>query len=274
MRVPAAPLPGLAVRRASSLGLFLCSFLVSAIALSPTITPVIGFQGPPLDRRSCWKQVLSSSTTCSATAAFFTASLYTRPARAASHARVKKQPGLEYLEPLYELQLSIQALSDGVKEPTRWPSVQERLDRFFGGGLFSERNFYGGLAVQYLNQIEYDTNAELKEYIRLDREARFTYMEDALNSLETLRDALSGSRPDDPPRETASVTNAASDAMAAIDRWFALVPEPDRRAVADLYTSARQVDQNRDGRLDPDELANMEESTRELWKRRIKVAGG
>src|SRR3569832_104764 len=74
------------------------------------------------------------------------------PVLAASQARVKKQPGIEYLEPIYELQLSIQSLSKALEQASKesdsdrrtaiWSSVKSRLDKFFSGGLLSERNYY------------------------------------------------------------------------------------------------------------------------------------
>jgi hypothetical protein len=68
--------------------------------------------------------------------------------------------------------------------------------------------------------------------------------------------------------------NGMADAKNGIDRWFELVPESDRKEVADLYVKARQADANRDGRLDDTELSRMDESSRGVWKRRIQVAGG
>jgi hypothetical protein len=189
-------------------------------------------------------------------------------ARAASQARVKVQPGLEYLEPIYELELSIGALEQGLEKGGKesWPSIGERLDKFFGGGLFSERNFYGGLGVQYTNQIAYE-DAELPEYIRLDKEARFGAMEDALNGLEGVKNALLAS-------DEEAVRSSMADARSGISRWFAFVPEADRDAVAELYQKARQADANRDGKLDDAELSTLDEVNRARWKRRIQIVGG
>jgi hypothetical protein len=189
-------------------------------------------------------------------------------AGAASQARVKVQPGLEYLEPIYELELSIGALEQGLKKGGKesWPSIGDRLDKFFGGGLFSERNFYGGLGVQYMNQIVYE-DAELPEYVRLDKEARFGAMEDALNGLERVKTALLAS-------DEEAVRNSMADARSGITRWFAFVPEQDRVAVAELYQSARQADANRDGKLEDAELSTLDEVNRARWKRRIQVVGG
>lgn len=228
------------------------------------------------DRRAWLEQqarrmvVASSSFAAAAAAAGGGAAGLGFPAAAdaASQARVKAQPGLEYLEPIYELELSIGALEQGLEKGGResWPSIGERLGKFFGGGLFSERNFYGGLGVQYMNQIVYE-DAELPEYIRLDKEARFGAMEDALNGLERVKDALLAS-------DEEAVRNAMADARSGISRWFAFVPESDRVAVADLYQKARQADANRDGKLDDAELSTLDEANRARWKRRIQVAGG
>jgi hypothetical protein len=205
-----------------------------------------------------------------------------------SRVRIKTQPGLEYLEPIYELQLSINALEQGLLAVKRKEDddaddknmvlrgIQDRLERFFGGGIFSERNFYAGLAVQYMNQIVYD-DAELKEYVQLDKEARFGAMEDALNGLEAVKIALSSSAlasSSSPMDNNEAVANAMADAKNGIERWFALVPESDRKEVAELYEKARQADANRDGRLDDTELSKMDETSRDVWKRRILVAGG
>jgi len=190
------------------------------------------------------------------------------PAMAASQARVQKYPGLEYLEPIYELQLSVSALQSSAGDANKWHLLKQRLEKFFGGGLFSERNYYAGVGVQYMNQMEYDKN-ELKEYVRLDKEARFNAMEDTLNSLEAIKNELQKDSPD-----AAFVRSNAEAASAAISRWFANIPDADRRAVADLYIAVRKADQNRDGRLSDSELALLDETDQAVWKRRIKLVGG
>jgi hypothetical protein len=63
-------------------------------------------------------------------------------------------------------------------------------------------------------------------------------------------------------------------AVNSIERWFALVPEIDRRGVAELLQSVRAADTNRDGRLDETKLQAMNETDRKLWKKRVQLAGG
>jgi hypothetical protein len=248
-----------------------------SILLTDAVAPVAADGAPAISRRAPAVLSLALGTAAAAPRrASAAASL-----SSSSRVRIKTQPGLEYLEPIYELRLSIEALDQGLRaaredgtEQEGLRGIQARLEKFFGGGIFSERNFYAGLAVQYMNQIVYD-DAELKEYIRLDKEARFGSMEDALNGLEAVKRALpSVLESSSPPKDDETVMNGMADAKNGIDRWFELVPESDRKEVADLYVKARQADANRDGRLDDTELSRMDESSRGVWKRRIQVAGG
>jgi hypothetical protein len=187
---------------------------------------------------------------------------------AASQARVETWPGFEYLEPIYELKLSVQALSQGADDSSKYPLLKQRLDKFFGGGLFSERNYYAGLGVQYTGQIEYDKN-ELIEFIRLDKDERFNSMEDTLNSLKDLLDNLKTESPD-----TAEVQRCGNQAKVSLNRWFALVPADDVDRVGQLFLSARKADANRNGKLEKDELETMSEEDRNIWKKRIDLVGG
>ena len=59
-------------------------------------------------------------------------------------ARVTAYPGLEFLEPIYELKLSLDALAPVAANPQRYPALRARLDKFFGGGLLSEKYYYLG----------------------------------------------------------------------------------------------------------------------------------
>jgi hypothetical protein len=187
---------------------------------------------------------------------------------AASQARVEQWPGVEYLEPIYELKLSVEALSQAAGDASKYPIVTKRLEKFFGGGLLSERNYYAGLGVQYTGQIKYEKN-ELKEYIRLDKGERFNSMEDALNSLKELFETLKKDSPSD-----ADVKGCVNQAGTSLDRWFALVPPSDMERVGKLFIAARQVDVNRNGKVELEELATMSEEDRVVWKRRVALVGG
>lgn len=190
------------------------------------------------------------------------------PSMAASQARVEKWPGLEYLEPVYELKLSVQALNQGASDVSKYPGMKQRLEKFFGGGLLSERNYYAGLGVQYMGQIQYDKN-ELKEFIRLDKEERFNSMEDTLNSL---KDPLASFKKESP--DSFEVQQCANQARLALDRWFALVPAGDVDKAAQIFLSARKADINRNGKLEKEELETMSEEDRMIWQKRIDLVGG
>jgi hypothetical protein len=59
---------------------------------------------------------------------------------------------VEYLEPVYELKLSIDALASGVSNSAKWPAIANRLKKFFGGPL-SEQYYFRGLSQQYSNAV-------------------------------------------------------------------------------------------------------------------------
>lgn len=189
------------------------------------------------------------------------------PSFAASRARVKTWPSLEYLEPIYELKLSVDALQEAITDPSNNEFVKKRLEKFFSGGLFSEKNFYAGLGVQYSLKMEY-ADSELDEYIRLDRDERFESMEQTLSNMNRLYKDLQANK------DQKTLELDANTAKAALDRWFSLVPKQDVDRVAQLFVDARKADINRDGKLDDKELATLDETTRSIWKKRIDYVGG
>ena len=52
-------------------------------------------------------------------------------------------PELQYLEPIYELKLSLDALAAVVTQKERWPALRKRLQRFCGGPLSEQYYYYG-----------------------------------------------------------------------------------------------------------------------------------
>ena len=187
------------------------------------------------------------------------------PATAATQARVEQHPPLEYLEPIYELKLSLNALQNRVADETTWPLLQKRLDGFFKGGLLSEKFYYVGLSFQYVSKIKYDKN-DLQEYIRLDKEARVDAMDDALNNMEALKNDLGGT-------DKKAVEGDIEAAQAALNRWFSMVPQKDIEAVDTLFRATRVADVNRDGKLDAQELETLSEQDRDVWKKRVALVG-
>jgi hypothetical protein len=94
-------------------------------------------------------------------------------------------------------------------------------------------------------------------------------MEDALNSLKELFETLKKDSPSD-----ADVKGCVNQAGTSLDRWFALVPPSDMERVGKLFIAARQVDVNRNGKVELEELATMSEEDRVVWKRRVALVGG
>ena len=80
-----------------------------------------------------------------------------------------------YLEPIYELKLSLGTLATAAEQRDRWPALKKRLDKFFSGGPISERNYYAGVALQYVEQIRYD---DLDEFVKQDKRERRSAMEE------------------------------------------------------------------------------------------------
>ena len=188
---------------------------------------------------------------------------------AVQSARVASWPGIENLDPMYELKLSIDALSSGVADPANWPYVQRRLDKFFQGSIFSERSFYFGVGLQYMNDIQYD-KAELPSYVLLDKEARYKALEQTMNSLEMLKSSLAS------PNASVIkdvIQDNAKECQAALASWFALVPQGDVRAVQELFEHVKKADVNRDGRLSDDQLPFLSIEEQELWKKGVAKFG-
>lgn len=180
-------------------------------------------------------------------------------------ARVAAYPPLEYLEPLYELRLSLNALNAVAQEESRWPSLKKRLDKFFGGGPLSEKFYYIGLSQQYTDRIKYD---DLEAFISQDKADRRLAIREALDALEQCKKAL-----EEPSPERAAVTGAAGRAKAAINRWFGLVPASDTERVGLIFRAVRAADTDRNGKLSASELATLDAADAATWKARVAYVG-
>jgi len=192
------------------------------------------------------------------------------PSWASSTARVQKWPGVEYLEPVYEFQLSVQALAGAAEDESEFPGLKKRLEQFFKGAIFSERNLYAGMALTYTNQIRYDSQ-ELPNYIELDQQERFNLIEDTMISLKNLMVSLPAS-----PAATYNkddVLDYANLATVSLKRWFALIPNEEVARAKELFEASRLADGNKDGKVDWEEAQVMSEENKESWKKRIEYMG-
>ena len=180
-------------------------------------------------------------------------------------ARVQSYPGIEYLEPMYEFKLSVDALQSGVQDPQKWSFVLKRLEKFFKGAILSEKNFYFGVGLQYMNDIKYDA-AELPNYVLMDKESRYNALDNTMKNLEGLKAALA-------KQDAQLVNDYAKDAQVALASWFAMVPENDYKAVQNLFVDVKKADLNRDGRLSDEELGLLSPEERTIWKKRVEKFG-
>ena len=187
-----------------------------------------------------------------------------------STARIQKWPGVEYLEPVYEFQLSIQALAQAAEDESNYTGLKKRLELFFKGAILSERNLYAGLALTYSNQIKYDPQ-ELPNYVKLDMEERFNLIEDTMVNLKNLMLSL-------PATPTAAynkdnILDFANGATVSLKRWFALIPSEEVAKAMDLFEVSRSADANQDGKVDLEESEALPEEYRDIWKKRIEFIG-
>lgn len=200
----------------------------------------------------------------------------------ATSIRITSYPSLEYLEPIYELKLSIDSLQRNIQNSdntaTSFPYIYKRLAKMFANGIFSEKNYYLGLAVTYNNQIVYDKN-ELKTFVNLDKEERFNLINDTFNRLESLKNrlkiVLDGSSQSDISTNIRKkdILEDVEDAQRFMTRWFELIPKEDVNDVDNLYKMVRKADVNRDGKLDANELLTLPEKERDVWIKRIALVG-
>ena len=222
------------------------------MARSRLLIPV---SAAPLCRRACLRVAIAAAAALPP--ALTSASTPT--------ARVATYPGVEYLEPIYELKLSLDALAAAAAEPERWPALRKRLDKFFSGGPLSERYYYAGLSLQYDKKITYD---DLDQYVADARKRRELQMEAVLGAMDAMRAALNAKAP-----QLADVASRAKEAQAAMGAWLALVPEADVRRADELFRATRTADTDRNGRLDQRELAGLAEADRLAWQARVALVG-
>ena len=215
----------------------------------------------PLSRRAA----ATAASTAAAAIAFAPFASHAANFIVTPAARVTKYPGLEYLEPIYELKLSLDALAPVAKDPSRYPALKKRLDAFFSGGPLSEKFYYAGLSIQYIDKITYD---DLDDFVRTDKQQRAQAMEDTLQSLEACKNALGAKEPD-----AGMIANTALAARDGIARWLLLVPSEDLARVEQLFLAVRKADTNRNGKLESDELAALAPEDRTTWEARLALVG-
>lgn len=210
---------------------------------------------------ACGSSVIGASV-------FSVTALTTQPqaAAAASTVRVAAWPNLAYLEPIYELNLSINALAMTVGDISKWPLVQKRLEKFFKGALLSEKNYYTGVAVTYMNEIKYDPS-ETSEFIKIDKSKRYEAFEACMKNLELLKNDIAANESAD------NVKADAAAAQRALAEWFSCVPSEDVQAIGKLFVSVKNADADRNGRLDDIELQSLSETDRNIWKKRVDLFG-
>ncbi len=183
-------------------------------------------------------------------------------------AKVDAWPGIETLEPMFELKLSIDAMSSGVTDAKNWPYIKKRLDKFFKGAILSEKNFYFGVGLQYMNDIKYSPS-ELPNYVVMDKQARYDALERTMKNLEDLKKVLGKENLTD----AMIIEGYAKDAQIALSSWFTMIPDNELKAVEELFVHVKKADLNRDGRLSDDELATLSIQEQQLWKKRVDKFG-
>lgn len=189
----------------------------------------------------------------------------------AAETRISQYPSLEYLEPIYELKLSVDTLKLAMTDPSKAkrPFILKRLEKMFSGGIFSEMNFLFGLALTYNNQIQY-SESELPAYIKIDKDERLRYIDSTLKSLESLKNNL---KKGDGMVEEEILVGDAENAQKSIAAWFSMIPKEEVDAVDKLFRMSREADVNRDGKLDASELATLPEKERDIWLKRVVLIG-
>lgn len=187
-------------------------------------------------------------------------------ARAASPVvRVRSYPGTEYLEPLYELSLSLNALSTVAADENKWPSLKKRLAQFFSGGPLSEKFYYIGLSNEYVSKIEYD---DISEFVQGDKASHTECITSVTDHMEALKKELDGTVPN-----ADTVLAEAKAASASMQAWLSLAPQADVEKAAALFLATRKADADRNGKLDTAELATLSDVDRAIWKKRVDLYG-
>jgi hypothetical protein len=198
-------------------------------------------------------------------------------------AGVKLWPPPEFLEPIYELKLSVDALEKiaaGTGKDTnaakKWLQMKTKLDRFVSPkGMrtsMSERDTYREIALEYTSRIQYtDGNIKNSPTSTTMNKA----MDNALVSLESLRKALETALTADTVNDDIEmeIERCAREARGAMADWFERIPKDQVQSVAKLIEDVRSADHDRDGWLNGLELAKLPSDERGIWERRVGIFG-
>lgn len=182
-------------------------------------------------------------------------------------------PPIEYLEPLYELLLSLNGIVGSSRNVKQYPRLKRRLGQFFGqlqrqytsNDGVTEATYYQRIAREYVDGIQYSTKLS-RDAIEKDKQTREQAIQNALDALVVLKCSIDSGDPN-------VVEQNARNAQQALTRWFALVPTNDVAKVEALIQDVRAADKDRDGKLSIIEMQDLSKFTRSIWEKRTRLFG-
>lgn len=183
---------------------------------------------------------------------------------------IKAWPELKYLVPIYSLDGALSALAlllrpggggDGAAGIRR---ASKLVDRFFEGGLLSNKNVFRGLCVIYIQEINYDDPD--RDRVFADRSSRLDDCDLVLTSMESLQKPLRTLATSGSSVVTDEVLEYLDDATSGLTRFLSKVPPSDLEKVKNWTKAVGVADADRNGKLDEAELNTLGEEEQKLYK--------
>ena len=195
---------------------------------------------------------------------------------------IKAYPSIQYLIPIYTLDTSLTYLSNLLSNnptPASIAKANTSINKFFSGGLLSNKNIFRGICVVYIDEIQYDDPD--RDRVEKDKMGRFQDCDSLLKGLEKVKKPLNTYAASVAATAAASsslslteiivevpseITTQLETARLSLKQFLGKIPVKEQERVQAWFGEIQRVDVNKDGRLSNEELDLLNQSDREVYK--------
>jgi hypothetical protein len=178
---------------------------------------------------------------------------------------IQSYPSLQYLVPIYTFNLSLSYLANQLGSSTQ-EGIQvasKIVDKFFSGGLLSNKNIFRGMCAIYINEIRYDDPDRDRVYV--DRVTRLQYCDSTINSLEKMQKPLAQLVAIHASSPSEQVMSYLESARNGLRNFLSIVPEKDIERVKSWIVTMKAADLDQDGKIDDSELEKLSDEDKTLF---------
>jgi hypothetical protein len=187
---------------------------------------------------------------------------------------VQKWPEIRFLVPLYEMDKSLRYLESQMTSNTTKGLLksQDIVENFSGGGLASNKNLFKLFCAGYIGGIVFD-DPDI-ELVRQEQRDLLDAGNAVVYNIEAMREPLKQLVEEGAKYPSEEVLENVKESREAMDKFLSRVPSNDFTAIDSWIEALKDVDKNRNGSMEPEELESLSEEYQELYKEVGDFLGG